>query len=650
MAIRPDRRGDPTGHPSPFPVDREIAEGIAGHLGARVELFVEEEEARRLGHLLSGEVDLCVAYPVASPEQEEGIAFSLAYGAVQDLLLERTEGSPGDSTRIGGGGTIGIEEGRTAAATVERIRARWPGVAIRRLPAGCPEHALDRVVSGELDAAVLDSRTWGALSQAYESLAATVMLTERALALAVRPDDPELLRRANEFLTSYALLGPSTDVHTDDLGGLVQRGRLRLLTRSGPASYFVQGGEQRGFEFELVKRFADHHGLRLEVIVPPTRADLVPWLLEGKGDVVAAGFTVTSERAEDVAFTRPYQNAHEVLTVREGSAVRDLDDLRGRHVYVHAGSPHHATLHELQQCEDDFEISLVPDSCDFATILDRVEDGTWDATVCDSNILEMERAAGRRLESAFPLKAVRHAWAVRPSNPELREALDAFVRSEYRGLHFNVIRRRYFQSSQAIARADESRSDVTGRISPYDEIIRECAERYGLDWRLVAAQMYQESRFDGEQVSPAGAAGLMQLMPLTAAELGFDDLHDAESSIRAGTMYLRDLIDRFDAQLPLATRIRFALASYNAGKGHVEDARRLAARLGWSPDRWYGNVEEAMLLLQLPEYYRDARYGYCRGGETVHYVREIDRNYRTYVEHVPVQVVSADTPLRPGAH
>jgi membrane-bound lytic murein transglycosylase F len=535
-----------------------------------------------------------------------------------------------------------------ASATLDREIARGIaellGEEVQFVCEDDESRMVERLLSGEVD---LVAASLPITPEREERVAFSLpygFTASGPVAVAVRPEDRELGLRVNEFLISHALIGPWDTVHTGDFSDIKARGQLRVLTVNGPASFFIHRGEPRGFEYELVKRFADLHGLTLEMVVPPTRADLVPWLIAGKGDVVAAGLTVRSQLAEKVAFTRPYQNVHEVIVVREGDRVRDLDDLRGRRVFVRASSSHWETLQELRQYEDDFEIAIVPETCDLEDILDRVEDGTWDVTVCDSHVLEMERASGRRLEAAFSIKAVRHGWAVRPQNPELRDALDAFLRREYRGLYFNVLRQRYFESPRDLACVrDDFRSDVSGRISPYDDLIRERAEQCGLDWRLIAAQIYQESRFDRTQLSFAGAAGLMQLMPRTAAELGVAEREDPESSIRAGTEYLRSLIDRFEPELPLATRIRFALASYNVGKGHVDDARRLAARLGWSADRWYGSVERALVLLQRPEYYRQARFGYCRGTETVRYVREIDRHYRTYVEHVPVELALVQT-------
>ncbi|MDE2699360.1 MAG: transglycosylase SLT domain-containing protein [Gemmatimonadota bacterium] len=176
------------------------------------------------------------------------------------------------------------------------------------------------------------------------------------------------------------------------------------------------------------------------------------------------------------------------------------------------------------------------------------------------------------------------------------------------------------------------RVGLSGQLSPYDALTKKYASQYGQDWRLITAQMYQESRFDPEAVSWVGAQGLMQVMPSTGEQLGFTDLHDPQESIHAGVKYMRQLINRFDHNLPMEVRIRFALASYNAGYGHVLDARRLAREMGWDSNRWFGNVEKAMRLLSQPDYYERARYGFCRGGQPVHYVENIQNFYDAYVE------------------
>ena len=179
-------------------------------------------------------------------------------------------------------------------------------------------------------------------------------------------------------------------------------------------------------------------------------------------------------------------------------------------------------------------------------------------------------------------------------------------------------------------------------ISPYDDLAKQYALEYGFDWRLLVSQMYQESKFNPDAVSFAGAQGLMQVMPRTARQFGFDNPHDPEQGVAAGSAYLEWLEERFPQRLGMAEKIYFGLAAYNAGHGHVEDARRLAQRLGKNPDLWFGHVEEAMLLLSQPRYARQARFGYVRGSEPVKYVREIRNRYLGYVQFTEEHNISAE--------
>ena len=151
----------------------------------------------------------------------------------------------------------------------------------------------------------------------------------------------------------------------------------------------------------------------------------------------------------------------------------------------------------------------------------------------------------------------------------------------------------------------------------------------------MVAQAFQESGFDPDAESWVGARGLFQVLPSTALELGFEDLYDPATGIHAGIKYLNLMIERLDARVPLKHRLRFALAAYNAGWGHLEDARRLAEEKGWDRNKWFGHTERAMLLLREPEYYTRSRHGYVRGFEPVNYVSEIQNRYEHYVTLVP---------------
>ncbi len=193
---------------------------------------------------------------------------------------------------------------------------------------------------------------------------------------------------------------------------------------------------------------------------------------------------------------------------------------------------------------------------------------------------------------------------------------------------------KYFKSRKSIRRLAKGRIEntETDQLSPWDDITRKYAQKYGFDWRLITAQMYQESRFDPKARSFAGARGLMQLMPRTAKSIGVTDVDDPEHSIHGGIRYMDWLRDRFDEDITLSSRTWLTLAAYNAGHGHVRDAQRLARQKGWDSERWFGHTEQAMLLLSKKAYSSKARFGYVDGEEPVRYVREIRDRFQAYVK------------------
>jgi membrane-bound lytic murein transglycosylase F len=328
----------------------------------------------------------------------------------------------------------------------------------------------------------------------------------------------------------------------------------------------------------------------------------------------------------------------------------DIHQLLGRRIHVWKSSSHYETLMKLQSVVGPFEIVPVPENMEFEDILDRVAAAEFPLAVVDSHIMEAELRYRDDVAVLFPLEDPRRvpperhtvrahdkavAFAVRPGNGELAAFLDELIEDLEGSFEYGVIRNRYFEDNLRLPRVKARRAAVSGRLSPYDELFRLYSNRYGLDWRLMVAQAYQESGFDPDAASWAGAEGLLQLLPSTALELGFEDLQDPETAIHAGIKYMNLLLERLDPRIPLKHRLRFALAAYNAGWGHLQDARRLADEKGWDRDKWFGHTERAMLLLRLPEYYRRSRHGYVRGSEPVRYVSEIQNRYDHYVTLVP---------------
>ena len=279
------------------------------------------------------------------------------------------------------------------------------------------------------------------------------------------------------------------------------------------------------------------------------------------------------------------------------------------------------------------ETSTDPEADDTA-LLEQVREGKIHATAVDRHLLE----ALTPLPPSVPVATLAAdqpvVFVMRPSAKKLAKAVDGFVAATYRGLEYNLLKKQYLEDNRSIATARAQDVSRTGQLSPFDELFRQYAASHGLDWRLLAAQCYQESQFNPGARSWAGAVGLFQLMPATASELGVTRRDDPISSVKAGADYLTYLSQRLDARLELNQRLRFALAAYNVGFGHVEDAQRLATERGLDATRWFGNVEQAMLLLEKPAFYRRARHGYCRGSEPVRYVSEIQARYDGYVKLV----------------
>jgi membrane-bound lytic murein transglycosylase F len=261
--------------------------------------------------------------------------------------------------------------------------------------------------------------------------------------------------------------------------------------------------------------------------------------------------------------------------------------------------------------------------------------GEADLTVADEHLLDIELVQGLAVRSAFTLGEARpHAVAVRSSNPELLAAVNAFIAEKRNGYLYNVLYQKYFKDKRSVRRLAAGRVEGDGEsgLSPWDDLVRKYAERYGFDWRLITAQMYAESRFDPDAKSFAGALGLMQLMPRTAEGLGITEIEKPENGIHAGVKYLDWLRERFEDRLPISERLWFTLAAYNAGYGHIADARRLAREKCWDPDRWFGNTENAILLLSRKDYAKKARYGYVRGSQVVEYVRDIRERFQAYID------------------
>lgn len=428
-----------------------------------------------------------------------------------------------------------------------------------------------------------------------------------------------------------------------DFEAIKASGVIRMITRFNSSSYFLHRGEEKGFEYELALAFARQHKLALEVVISSENEHPIDLLNSGRGDFIAANFSITPERLAYVNFSSPYNEVNQVLVFKRGNKIpQSIEELNGITISVREGSAYLKTLRRLQNdYELDFQIDVLPKIWDTEAILFALLDGQFEATVADDNLL---RSASLYMNGLVEGPTISEhdmiAWATRKNAPELTQRMNQFLEPHFRisevdGLprrssFMNVLKSRYFDNRPAVynVRNYVLGTGYEGIFSPYDNMVKPLAYEAGIDWKLVIAVMAQESRFDRYAESWAGALGLMQIIPRFSTVEYKDELFDPETNIREGLRFLRKHLNHY-AYMDSTNQMAFALAAYNVGMGHMADARRLTIDRNRDPNSWE-HVSESLLMLMNPHHYRNARHGYARGIETVNYVRNIMNRYQLY--------------------
>ncbi len=620
---------------SPVAQQRELAAAFAESLGLELELVPVFRLGEMLPLLEEGRADIIAANLTSTESRRERVDFSLPIDHVREMVLTAAGNTDIHSIEDLEGRTIMVDPATSFWDSLSALREDYSGIhLLPGLDYFNDEATLDLVARGQVDATVRDSNIAEMYLSYRQDLRAAFHLGERQpIAWAVRKGTPELQAALNRFLTTEQLTRPREDRYLADLPELKERRVLRILLPNSPASYFLWRGELAGFEYELARRFAERHRMRLEVVVPPTPALAFEWLEEGRADIAGGFLERNGTGAHAVAYTdRLHQARLWVVGRLDDSPERvGWEDLTGATVAGNAGSMVWQELEDRAR-EHGFVLLNLVDGTDAEDMLNRMVAGEFDYAVVEEHLLGLELAVRDNIRKHFEADTpVQHAWAVRSTDEALLAALNEFFGEKYRGVIYNVLYRRYFEDERAIRLRQDESIQITGKLSPWDEMVQRHAEKLDFDWRLIVAQMYYESRFDPNAVSSMGALGLMQVTPRAGEQVGVTDLENPADNIRAGMLYLDWVRQRFPEELPVADRMWFSLASYNAGLGHVMDARRLAAQKGWDPDRWFDNVEHAMLLLSQKKYYTQARHGYVRGSEPVSYLDRISSLYKAYV-------------------
>lgn len=589
--------------------------------------------------LVAGNGDVIAADIIVTEQRKDKVAFTVPAHRTREHIVVR-KGDRIDSFSDLSGRQVTIRERSSFWHVVQHARRTHPGIEVRLVSENtASERLLAGVAEGRLDMAVVDIGDSVQLEADWPTLRVVSQpAMSDVVAWAVSPHAPNLLKELDRFLSIEHLASLAIGERFGDLQEMQRRGVLRVITRNNAATFFLWRGEQMGFEYELLREFAKRHDLHVEVVIAPQHASLFEMLERGAGDIAAASLPVdVPPRASSVLMTRPFNYVYDYLVARQDDdSILGIEDLTARTVTVRRSSAHWRTLQRFRDSGLKVDVASAPEDAETETLIAAVGEGRIDLTVAASHVLDIELGHRSDVRKAFTLRGpVALGWAVRRDNPELLAVLNEFLEKEYRGLFFNVVYQKYFENPVRMRRHRKDRVDheQAEGLSPYDALVKREAAAHGFDWPLIVAQMYQESGFNPKAKSPAGAIGLMQMLPRTAREFGVKNLRDPEQAVRSGVAYLAWLHSRFEPDLTVKDRIWFSLAAYNAGFGHVTDARRLASRrLGLDPNRWFDNVEEAMRLLSKRSYYRNTVHGYVRGYEVIKYVREIRERYRSYVQ------------------
>jgi membrane-bound lytic murein transglycosylase F len=434
---------------------------------------------------------------------------------------------------------------------------------------------------------------------------------------------------------------------TRDFDSIQHKGTLTALIDNNSISYFLYRGQGKGFDYELLQRFAKAKNLKLKLKLISGVENGIRLLNAGEGDILAFPLTITKEREEWVAFTQPLLQTHQVLVqkVSENDSlnqlkISSLKQLNGKSIHVLKRS---SFVNRLQEIESKLQIdvTIIEDSANAATesLIQEVANGKIEFTVTDEIIGRVNKVYHPELDVSVPISdAEPIAWAVRKNSPILLKELNNWIASTKKESTFMVIYNRYFNSPRtAYKRGTSKYATITGnQLSAYDDIIKKAAAKINWDWRLLAAIVFEESKFINKQESWAGARGLMQLMPATAQRFGASNPDDPAQNIMAGAKFLKSLEKHWEKSVTdSVTRMKLVFASYNVGLSHLIDARKLAIRYKEDPNNWTV-IEKYLLLKSEPTYYKDpvVLAGYCKCEEPIRYAQRVLDRYEEYRAHL----------------
>lgn len=435
--------------------------------------------------------------------------------------------------------------------------------------------------------------------------------------------------------------------NADEFYKIIKRGKLVAVTSSNAYGYYVYRGHTAGFHYELLQKFAKELNLDFEIIAVSDIDDMYKMLEEGKADIIAFNLIPQEKFSTAVSYTEPIYTTKQVVVQRRAEIVNLNDsklkfidspkDLLGKLLYIRNSAGYENQLNKISlEYGAKIYTQTANQNLSVEDLIQMVAEGDIDYTIAEKNIAELNSAYYYNIQNAPILdENTEISWAVNKSNHKLLDVFNKWLIEYKKSKDFAFIYHKYFENKSGFKNRliSEFSSKNKGKISMFDEMFKKFAEKIDWDWRLLASLVYQESKFDAAVVSQAGAVGLMQIMPQTALKFGAENLFDPNESMKAGVAYLIYLDRLWEKSVKNPEeRVKFILASYNIGPGHIIDAQLLAKKYNHKPDVWKDNVEKFLLLKSKPEYYNDevVKNGAAIGFETVKFVDEILNRFENY--------------------
>lgn len=437
------------------------------------------------------------------------------------------------------------------------------------------------------------------------------------------------------ILSLLLLVSCKPKVEAHDLEQIQQEGVLRIITLNTSTSYFIYREDTLGFDYEIAKSFSDSLGVKLEVVLAENEQRMTELLFEGKGDLIAFPIKVDIKLKDSLNFCGPQSITRQVLVQRTGKGdtiLRDQSQLIGKEVYTIRDSKYNERLNNFnEELGGGIHIKYLDrDTLTTEDLIEMVSTDDIQYTVADEYVAKLNRTYYSNINIALPMSFdQRVSWAVPKNAPKLAETLSNWSEKNNKSQNFKAINKRYFELSKRplIDAFELPKGLPKGTISPYDNLFKKHAKGTNYDWAFLAAMSYHESRFINNKKSWAGAAGIMGLMPRTAKSLGLSEADRMNPDLSIGAAIT--LLDRLDVIFKKVEdpqeRLKFILAAYNGGDGHIRDAQNLAAKYGANQFIWNDNVRKFVLLKRNPTYFNDpvCKNGYFRGNETVKYVDNV---------------------------